>query len=158
MSTVGVVSKEPDPRVVYADIIDLPHHQSQTCPHMSMYNRAAQFSAFDALAGFSDMVKEEARLTDRKTELEGYELEELNRKLNRIADEIEQGERPRVIVRYFVPDARKDGGSYETYTGVVKKVDAIDQRIIFYDPITRQESKSIDLAQVIEIQEEAHPG
>ena len=26
--TKGITEKEPDPRIVYADIIDLPHHQS----------------------------------------------------------------------------------------------------------------------------------
>ena len=28
----GITEKEPDPRIVYADIIDLPHHQSPTRP------------------------------------------------------------------------------------------------------------------------------
>lgn len=44
MSTKGITGKEPDPRDVYADIIDLPHHQSPTRPHMSLYDRAAQIS------------------------------------------------------------------------------------------------------------------
>ena len=59
--TKGITEKEPDPRIVYADIIDLPHHQSSTRPHMSLYDRAAQFASFAALTGYDDMVKEEAR-------------------------------------------------------------------------------------------------
>ena len=36
----------------YSDIIDHEHYQSKTRPHMSMLNRAAQFSPFAALVGF----------------------------------------------------------------------------------------------------------
>ena len=88
MSTKGITGKEPDPRIVYADIIDLPHHQSPTHPHMSLYDRAAQFSSFDALTGYSDMVVEEAKLTDRQMELGEHDLEILNRRLNWIAAQI----------------------------------------------------------------------
>ena len=41
---------------VYADIIDLSHHQSATRPHMSLHDRAAQFAPFAALSGYDDMV------------------------------------------------------------------------------------------------------
>ena len=41
-----------DARLVYADIIDHPHHRSLTRAHMPMGDRAAQFSAYDALAGY----------------------------------------------------------------------------------------------------------
>ena len=57
----GRPAKEQNAREVYADIIDLPHWQSPTRPHMSPADRAAQFSPFAALTGFSDMVEEEAR-------------------------------------------------------------------------------------------------
>lgn len=40
----------------YDDIINMPHHQSKKRPHMSIYDRAAQFSAFAALTGFDDAV------------------------------------------------------------------------------------------------------
>ncbi len=60
----GIINKEPDPRIVYADIIDLPHHQSSTHPHMSLYDRAAQFAPFAALTGYDDMITEEARKTN----------------------------------------------------------------------------------------------
>ena len=33
----------------YDDIINLPHHQSDRRPHMSLYDRAAQFAPFSAL-------------------------------------------------------------------------------------------------------------
>ena len=46
----------------YDDIINLPHHQSQTRVHMSLYNRAAQFSPFSALTGYDDAVKESAKI------------------------------------------------------------------------------------------------
>lgn len=51
---------EPDPRVVYADIIDMPHHQSDKHPHMSLYDRAAQFMPFAALTGYEEMINEAA--------------------------------------------------------------------------------------------------
>ena len=74
----GLKDGEPNGRDVYADIIDHPHWQSPTRPHMSLYDRAAQFSAFDALAGYTDMVREEQRLTDEQIELDDAGLEKLN--------------------------------------------------------------------------------
>ena len=44
----------------YDDIIDLPHHQSQTHAHMSMHNRAAQFMPFAALTGYDDIIRQTA--------------------------------------------------------------------------------------------------
>ncbi len=59
--TKGITGKEPDPKIVYADIIDMPHHQSLAHPHMSLYDRAAQFAPFAALTGYEDMINEEAK-------------------------------------------------------------------------------------------------
>ena len=56
-----ITVKESDPREVYSDIIDLPYCQSPSRPHMSMHDRAAQFSPFAALSGYEEMIAEEAR-------------------------------------------------------------------------------------------------
>ena len=61
MNMKNGMGEEKDPRIVYADIIDRPHHEPVTRPRMPLQNRAAQFSAFDALAGFSDMIAEKTR-------------------------------------------------------------------------------------------------
>ena len=41
----GITEKEPDSRIVYADIIDLPHHQSPTRPRMSLYKTTMCFTS-----------------------------------------------------------------------------------------------------------------
>ena len=122
--------KEPDPRVVYADIIDLPHHESDHHPAMSMHDRAAQFAPYAALVGFHGMIAEEARQVGSRMEPSDEELEQLSRKLNRISREIENGTRPPVSVTYFVPDPLKAGGRYETVTEKIRKVDPVRQTVI----------------------------
>lgn len=119
----GITGKEPDPREVYADIIDHPHWVSPKHPPMSLYDRAAQFSPFAALSGYEEMIGEEARLVDNKIELGEEELEEVNRELGRIDEAIRQGNPPAVTVTYFIPDPLKAGGIYETVTEKVRRVD-----------------------------------
>lgn len=41
----------------YASILHLPHPTSPTHPRMSVLSRAAQFAAFDALAGYSASIQ-----------------------------------------------------------------------------------------------------
>ena len=138
-----------NPREVYGDIIDLPHHRSPARPRMSLYDRAAQFSPFAALSGYDAMVTEEARLTDSKRELSETGLELLNRKLALITEEIESGRPPEITVIYFVPDERKTGGSYEICTGTVKRVDPMEQKLVFYAAGGHTDGETIGLAQVI---------
>jgi hypothetical protein len=115
----------------YNDIIDLPHHQSATRPHMTLHDRAAQFSPFAALTGYDDAVKETARLTDNKEELDEYRKEELNERLSMIYDTLD--EQPEVSVTYFLPDKKKSGGAYVTVTGSVKKIDEYEHLVIMRD-------------------------
>ena len=126
-----------DPKIVYADILHHPHHQSSRRAHMPLRDRAAQFSAYDALAGFFDMIDEEERFTEEETELDENARELLNRKLQRIASAIDAGETPTVSFTVFVPDERKDGGSYREITESVRQIDLLRQRII----LNRREGK-----------------
>ena len=126
----GLKDGERNGRDVYPDIIDHPHWQSPVRPHMSLYDRAAQFSSFDALAGYSDMIREEQRVTDAQVHPEGYELEVLNQKLTLIADALRVGRHPELSFSVFVPDENKEGGRYETITGSVKKIDPIARKMI----------------------------
>ena len=53
----------------YDDIINLKRPVSKH-PKMSLYQRAAQFAPYAALTGYEGQVKETARLTDRRIELD----------------------------------------------------------------------------------------
>ena len=119
---------------------------------MSLYDRAAQFSAFDALAGYTDMVKEEQRLTDTQVQLEEHELERLNQKLSLISDVIADGHKPTVTITYFVPDERKDGGRYDSVTEEIKKIDPIKRRIVLTKAVGRGGvNATIDIDKVVNI-------
>ena len=146
---IGV--NKDDARVVYADIIDLPHHQSEKRPHMSLYDRAAQFSPFAALTGYDDMVREEARLTDDKRELSETEQETLNRQLSLLADKIERREPPEITVTYFIPDRRKEGGKYEEISGIVKKIDPVKRKIVFYAANQISNGQALDMDYILEM-------
>ena len=56
----------------YSDIIDHPHYESKTRPHMSMYDRAAQFSPFAALTGYEESVEETAKEETERMNLLPY--------------------------------------------------------------------------------------
>ena len=126
-----ITDKGKDPRVVYADIIDHPHWQSKTHSHMSLYDRAAQFSPFAALTGYNDMINEEARIVDHKVELEEADLEQLNRELNLINEVIISGTLPTAAITYFIPDPLKSGGKYETVIGQIRKIDTARRKLVF---------------------------
>ncbi len=118
----------------YEDIIDLPHHESKRHPHMSLHDRAAQFSPFAALSGYEDAVNETARLTEEWIELDEYEKEKLNRRLALISEKLSQ--LPLVEITYFMPDEKKSGGAYVTASGSVRKID-IYEGIIYMTDGTR---------------------
>ena len=115
----------------YKDIIDHPHYQSKTRPHMTMLNRAAQFAPFAALSGYEESVRETERLTDRRIEPDEAMIAELNDKLQYLY--LTKSSHPHVTITYFVKDPRKDGGSYETISGTIKNIDAVFADVVMDD-------------------------
>ena len=98
-----VVTEEDEVNHDYDDIINLPHYEPKHHPRMSMWNRAAQFAPFA----------------------------ELNRKMELLLSKL--SEQPHVTIEYFVSDEHKDGGSYQSYTGNVKRIDEYEKCIEFTD-------------------------
>lgn len=115
----------------YDDIINLPHPTSKNHPRMPLYDRAAQFSPFAALTGYDAAIKETARLTDEKKELDEDTISRLNERLNIIGENI--GSKQPITITYFVPDEKKTGGEYVSYSGVVKRIDEYERTLIMTD-------------------------
>ena len=117
----------------YNDIIYLPHHISRVHKPMSISNRAAIFAPFAALVGYEDAVEETARITNKRIELNEEEKNALDIKLQTLKEQIQIQIYPNVIIIYFVPDLKKDGGKYIKIFGTVKKIDEYRQLIILDD-------------------------
>ena len=128
----------------YDDIINLPHPTSANHPRMSLYDRAAQFSPFAALTGHDAAIKETARLTEQKIELSEDTISRLNEKLQIVADHLET----EVTITYFVPDERKSGGAYVSYTGIVRRIDDYEHTLIMTDKTV------IPIEQISEVESE----
>ena len=74
------IDKSEDTMSSYQDIIDLSRPKSKH-PSMSLNNRAAQFAPFSALTGYDEKIKEVARETVPKKELEEDQKEIIDTKL-----------------------------------------------------------------------------
>lgn len=125
----------------YDDIINLPHHVSSAHKSMSLYDRAAQFAPFAALTGYGAAINETSRLTEDKIELSEDEQSAIN-------DKLTAADGRRVSVMYFKPDTRKEGGSYVTLAGVIRKIDKYMNRIVMED------GNSIPLSDIIGVEVE----
>ena len=147
--TAGKAGRKQIPEE-YADIIRLPHHVSPRRPQMPRLNRAAQFAPFAALTGYGDEILEAGRATEQKPELSDSRQDELDRRLrlltaacrhsgNLLPEETAEGSgadsrpAPEITVTYFVPDPKKEGGSFRTVRGRIRQVDEYGRRIRLAD-------------------------
>lgn len=115
----------------YEDIVNLPPHISKRHPQPSMMDRAARFAPFAAITGYEEMVLEEARVTEKRIDLDEGALALLNEKLNMIQEFLD--EEPEVTITYFEPDKKKSGGAYVNITGIVKRIDEYEHFVIMTD-------------------------
>lgn len=98
---------------------------------MPRQNRAAQFSPFAALTGHDAAVREVARITDKRIELDKYLKADLNERLSFLQNCLK--DRLEVSIVYFQEDNLKDGGTYITATGKLKKIDEYKESLVIED-------------------------
>lgn len=115
----------------YDDIIHLTHYEPKHHPRMPMTARAAQFAPFAAVAGHDAAIREAGRITDSWTELGDTDNDELNRKMEQLIALLPQ--HPTVTIEYFRTDSHKSGGSYQTASGQVKRIDEYERFIELTD-------------------------
>ena len=94
-------------------------------------NRAAQFAPYAAVTTHDAAIKETARITDTKIELDEYSKDEINRKLNFIKDHI--SDEYEYTFTYFVADERKQDGRYENVSGEVIKIKEYESVVVMND-------------------------
>ena len=127
----------------YDDIINLQHHVSSHRAHMSILDRAAQFSPFAALTGYDGVIKETARLTDRRIELDEAAKTILNEKLRIVQEQLSRQQEIELV--FFQPDEKKAGGAYITMIGTVKKIEEYERVVLM------QEGTRIPIEAIIDI-------
>ncbi|MBQ0064392.1 MAG: hypothetical protein KBT48_01415 [Firmicutes bacterium] len=111
----------------YAKILYLPHHQSNSRKHMSLEERAAQFSPFAALTGYDDQIEDTNRFREDRIELSETDLEELNHAIHVLLTRVK--EQPEVEIVYYDTEAEK----YITKSGKIKHVYEVERVLVFKD-------------------------
>ena len=117
----------------YSDIIDIPRPEPRYHQRMPLADRAAQFSPFAALTGYSGVISEAGRTTDEKRILDEREKDRINRRLNTLQSRIRQ--QPFITVTCFVPDKHKEGGCTLSVNGNLKKIDSFSQQLEFVNGV-----------------------
>lgn len=115
----------------YEDILHLPHHVSKRRKKMSIKDRAAQFAPFAAVVGHGNAVKEAARYTHQRKELDETEKAIIDNQLREIESQLPNSSDVELV--YFRPDVLKTGGEYITKIGRIKKFDVYEKEVLMVD-------------------------
>lgn len=116
---------------MYESLINMPRPVSKRHAPMTLYNRAAQFAPFAALTGLDEEMEEAGRLTQKDICLTQERIAELDLALRAALEEKRE-----VTVTCFVPDSKKEGGAFKTFTGHIKKADPIEGLLILEKDIS----------------------
>lgn len=114
-----------DPK--YEAIINLPHHVSQTHPHMPMKQRAAQFAPFAALSGHEEMMNEQHRYVEERPAMFDDEVDEINRQIMMLQQK--PNDTVKICVKYYVKDKSKPGGICRMEDITVHRINLTDKCI-----------------------------
>lgn len=127
----------------YDSIINLPHHVSNKHSRMTLEERSAQFAPFAALTGYDGQIKEKARLTNERIEIDEEIKAILDTKIQIITEKISNNSK--VEITYFVPDGKKAGGEYVSVIDTVKKIDNYNRCIVMKNDIKIPIDEIIDI-------------
>lgn len=127
----------------YDDILFQERPISKNRKAISIEERAVQFSSYDALNGYEDVIDEAGRQLDQQIELEEEARQEIDRDLHRLALRLEaQCEPVQILLSWFEPDERMSGGQYRMEPVTVRKVnqdfcclELTDHSLIDFDQI-----------------------
>ena len=125
----------------YDDIINLPHHESKAHPHMSVYDRSAQFAPFAALVGYEEAIEDSKVIKDKRIVLVSDKIEEISHTLLLLSIHIE--ERPLVEVTYYKEN--KKSGQYVRLQANLKKIDNLSKELIFTNKVVINIKDIIDI-------------
>ncbi len=127
----------------YLAIIHLKRPVLAKYSPMSPEQRAAQFAPFAALSGYGEAIEETARLTEQKIVLAEDAIEELNRSIALLRENIAR--HPAVTVTYFQPDPFKNGGAYLTVQDTLLDIQE-DQTLVF------QKSGAVNSKEILSVE------
>ena len=102
---------------------------------MSNSDRAAQFAPFAALTGYEELIKETARVTEKKIMISSEKKIDISNKLDYISS-LKDNDVDITII-YFVKDKTKSGGKYIEETTKKIKVDTYHKTIRFNSSVVK---------------------
>ena len=88
-----------------------------------MADRAARFSPFAAITGYEEMVVEAARETQPRIELDESRKAVLDERMRQSVGRW-------VRITHFVPDRKKEGGTYVTTEATLTRIDGYRRELI----------------------------
>ncbi|WP_227930218.1 YolD-like family protein [Eubacterium callanderi] len=139
----------------YKDIIDQVRPISKRHSPMANADRAKQFSPFAALKGYEEALQLKQKRYTPRIELTEDAKSLLDRKLHILNQWLENGQKPIVTIRYFVPKtvAKIDIelGAYLEISGAVEKINSEARRI-------QISGESLCIDDVVDLQEGSFNG